>query len=201
MRYKIRLRHGLVPSLALIQVLAAGCFPEIKPPVITGKFTLRGSSTTSVAPVTVEQYSSLSGSRVVDITPDPTHENMISAADGSCEGIGGYSDIKPGKPVIVYNQSDTIIGNGELSAGRVGTSQTRTSVIPASDDSAGDLTIRSSEARLALKTDKDCTFSFRITTNAPATFYRIEVANRGKLTYSAKDLAAINHSVSLEIGN
>jgi hypothetical protein len=196
MRCRFRLRHCLLPSLAIVQTLVAGCLPEIKPPVITGTFTLRGSST-SIAPSTVETYSSMTGSNRITREPPPKNKNMVSAADGTCEGEGGYADLKAGKAVIVYNQGDSIIGTGELSPGKVGSSRTFTEVMPAFRTG----TFTSSEIRDVTREDTDCVFTFKVAATAPATFYRVEVANRGKQVYSAKDLAAMKNTVSLEIGN
>jgi hypothetical protein len=179
-------------------VLAAGCFPEIKPPVITGNFTLKGSSV-NIAPSTVDSYSSLTGSSTIRREPPPKNKNMMSTPDGGCQGEGGFSDVKAGKSVVVYNQGDEIIGTGELSVGRVGSTRTFTNTMPAYD-SGGDYPFRTTEIRDVTREDKDCIFTFKVATISPAKFYRIEVANRGKQTYSAKDMAARDHSVSLVLG-
>jgi hypothetical protein len=126
---------------------------------------------------------------------------MISAPDGSCQGEGGYADIKAGKSVVVYNQNDRIIGNGELSPGKAGSTNTSTKVIPAFSTSSSHYSYSSPEIRDVTREDVDCIFTFDVATTAPATFYRVEVMGRGKLVYSAKDLAAMKNTVSLEIGN
>jgi hypothetical protein len=80
---RIRRRHYFIPPLALVQLLTIGCFPEVKPPLITGTFTLK--------------------------------DHQSYGDENSCQGDGGYSDIKDGTPVVVYNQNNRIIGSGKLS--------------------------------------------------------------------------------------
>jgi hypothetical protein len=126
---------------------------------------------------------------------------MESGPDGSCQGVGGYSDISAGKAVVVYNQSDRIIGSGQLSQGKVGASKTFTTEIPERSIGSGAYTHTTSTIRDVTRVDTDCIFTFSVPTTSAATFYRIEVANRGKQVYPAKDLVALKNRVALEIGN
>jgi hypothetical protein len=86
-----------------------------------------------------------------------------------CQGSGAFASFDEGAEVIVRNESDEIIGTGELGAGHQGFS------------------------------DRRCEFSFTIDGLPDANFYRLEVAGRDGPTYSEGDLAALDYQVDLEL--
>ncbi|SDM80444.1 hypothetical protein [Allokutzneria albata] len=90
----------------------------------------------------------------------------------SCAGTGGYSDIREGASVTVYDPQGAVIAIGQLDSSYSSATSTYT---------------------------QPCTFSFAVS-NVPGQhrFYQVEVSRRGKVT-SERD-AAKSGSVSLSLG-
>lgn len=90
----------------------------------------------------------------------------------SCAGEGGYGDIGPGVQVVVRDQSGETIGAGDLSAGTLGRDPTVWT----------------------------CQFTFTIPDVPAATFYEVEVGDRGALTYSAAEMEEQDWQVGFTLG-
>lgn len=87
-----------------------------------------------------------------------------------CTGRGGYDDIRLGTSVVVKDGKGVTLATGRLGAGKMG------------------------------EFGFGCDFSFEVLNVPKADFYSIEVAHRGALTYSRKELGAIGWSVAFELG-
>jgi hypothetical protein len=111
----------------------------------TGSFTLNGQMTLMQSSSSYGSYSSYSSSA------------YYSGQDGSCFGMGGYSDIGAGTAVNVYDQSGAIVAVGQLATGHgsYGSGCTFTFSVP--DVPGG------------------------------SKFYQVEVSHRGKMNLAAQD--------------
>lgn len=74
-----------------------------------------------------------------------------------CGGTGGYSDIRPGASVTVYDADGRIIGSGHIS----------------NSTTAGS------------PQQPDCQLSFAVEVPAGLDFYSVEVGRRGRVTFPA----------------
>lgn len=112
----------------------------------------------------------ISGTLAVTSTGD------VTTTDGqNCAGTNGFSDIDSGTGVTLTNESGIILATSQLSTGRA-------SVAP------GGIGLT-------------CTFSFTFgNVSAPAKFYSVEVAHRGKITDSAADLKAAHYRFAVTLG-
>jgi hypothetical protein len=97
---------------------------------------------------------------------------LENLGNGQCLGAQGYGDINPGAQVRIRDQSDEVIGVSELK-GPTGSI----------DD-----------------TNTHCTFEFTAAGLPDATFYSIEIGNRGSASFSAAELEANDWSVALQLG-
>lgn len=90
-----------------------------------------------------------------------------------CEGTGGYTDIQAGLDVVVRDQGGDIIGTGALEYEP-----------PAENQSL-----------------RVCVFTFTVEDVPAASFYEIEVGDRGSLSYSAAELDVLDWSVAFTLGD
>jgi hypothetical protein len=99
------------------------------------------------------------------ITVDTTSNGM------QCAGTGGFSDIRTGAPVTIYDATGTIVGVGGLAVG------TPTG-------------INSTQGVVSYVTG--CDFPFTVA-HVPtgSTFYQYEISHRGKLTFQPADAQSL----------
>lgn len=95
----------------------------------------------------------------------------------SCNGYGGYDDIRTGTDVAVYDGGGKVLGHGSLSAGRVG---------PV--DWGGNRSYT-------------CTFDFTVPDLPKVDFYKVEVGSRGDLLFSYEELEQKSWSVGASLGD
>lgn len=115
-------------------------------------------------------------------TPEPTRtltgavtlmqSDQVRRTDTSCVGTGGYNDIGPGLSVTVRDESDDIVGVGELAY------QPPEGPVP----------------------PRRCDYIFTVDELPAAPFYQVEVGERGSLDFSADDLGAQGWHVELTLG-
>src|SRR5574340_251669 len=100
-------------------------------------------------------------------------ENIADLAPGQPCTVGlGFSDIQPGASVTVKNASGTIIATGQLGSGTTpGTS------------------------------GMECDFTFKVNDVPTSSFYQVEVANRGNVSYSLSQMEQDKWKVSLSLGS
>ena len=94
--------------------------------------------------------------------------------DVSCSPTGGYSDIGPGTSVTVSSGSGEILGVGSLNSG--------------TDKKVSSYSV-------------GCTYNFVVYDVPDAPFYKVEVANRGALTFSKADMEANLWTVGASLGS
>ncbi|MBC3190987.1 hypothetical protein H7X46_07920 [Pseudonocardia sp. C8] len=87
-------------------------------------------------------------------------------AGGECRGQGGYSDIRGGATVTVYDAEGGVVGTGQLEPGAGSYGQ--------------------------------CTFFFEVRDVPRSDFYLVEVSHRGKVPYSAAEVA---EGIRMSIGS
>jgi hypothetical protein len=100
--------------------------------------------------------------------------------NGPCFGTHGYDDLKAGAAVVVTNQNGTTIGSSSLDEGQ----------LPKDPAEMKDPTAPTT-----------CTFAFVVGSVPRASFYKIEVAHRGQVTYSFDQLASNGWSAKMAIGD
>lgn len=96
------------------------------------------------------------------------------ASDTSCEGLGGYSDIRAGAQLVVKDEAGKVIGSGTLDQGHL------------------DIDLLGAGAV--------CGFPFTITGLPKAEQYELGMGNRGSITYSFADLESAKWDVKLTLG-
>jgi hypothetical protein len=92
-----------------------------------------------------------------------------------CTGVGGFSDIQAGMPVIVQDEKNTILSTGT----------TETGYHPRERELSGRI----------------CIFKFTVKNIPVAKFYSIEVGRRGKLTYSFDEMVKKKWDVSFVLSS
>lgn len=107
---------------------------------------------------------------------DSSGDDVILCDQG---GSGGYSDIGPGTDVTVYDGSGKVIATAPLG--------TDCEQPPTSDGGATDIS--------------DATWTTIIRNVPDASFYQVEVGNRGKLRFSKSELAGDGWTVSASLGS
>ena len=100
-------------------------------------------------------------------------EDLVDRDETSCQGTGGYDDIRDGLEVAVTDAAGTVIGLGRLSSK------------PGEDTFAGRRT---------------CEYEFTVSGLPDASFYGVEVGHRGVVRFSAADLAQKGWAVEVELG-
>lgn len=90
-----------------------------------------------------------------------------------CSGVGGYSDLDIGTPVVVKNGTGAVIATGSVGGGDV---------------------------LLNGATKIICVFPFEVKDVPDSDFYVIEVSHRGGLTFSKSDLEASGWKADFSIG-
>jgi hypothetical protein len=103
------------------------------------------------------------------------------ASKPSCSGTTGYTDITQGAQVRVRNEKGKVLGVGALGAGK--------------PDPESVSTFQGQELLSV------CKFAFAVKGVGDAKFYSVEVAHRGEITYSAKQLAKKHWKVALTLGD
>jgi len=88
----------------------------------------------------------------------------------ACEGIGGYSDLGHGTPVVIRDGDGQIIGSGHFAAGR-----------GAGGGKPGVLSAPSA-----------CVFAFTVKHVPDTDTYLLEVSHRGRVVYTHRELEANN---------
>lgn len=104
--------------------------------------------------------------------------NMVSdQVGGSCNGQGGFNDLREGASVVVKDSSGKIVATGVLGSGkRIGLN--------------GSTTVSS-----------ECRFPISVAGVPTSDFYQVEVSHRGGQTYKRADLESAGFQVHLKIGS
>lgn len=92
----------------------------------------------------------------------------VVGKDYPCVGVGGFDDIRGGATVVVYDAADKILAMGRLDPGRA-------------NDATG-----------------DCIFLFAVPDVPTSDFYRVEVAHRGQVPFTQRQVD--DHQVQLTLG-
>jgi hypothetical protein len=117
------------------------------------------------APAAVPATFAVSGSLTLSDTS--SYGPSIDVTGGSCNGDGGYSDIRTGAGITVADAAGTIVAIGSLGPGRASSSMSCTFSFTVSQVPTG------------------------------SDFYLIEVSHRGAVTYRGDDLRRSGASLSL----
>ena len=97
-----------------------------------------------------------------------------TGSDISCDGLGGYSDVRAGAQLVVKDEAGKVIGSGTLDQGQL------------SIDFLGAGAI--------------CAFPFKVTGLPKVEQYQLGMGNRGSITYSFADLETAKWDVTLTLG-
>lgn len=116
---------------------------------------------------------SITGTMTMITGPGDADYDRDPAVGGSCEGSGGFDDIRSGASVVVRNEEGTTIASGRLEPGEI------TSVYKG--------------------TIPTCEWAFEIRDVPDAEFYEIEVSHRGGLQYSKAEMEEMNWEVAFSI--
>lgn len=95
--------------------------------------------------------------------------SQMEAGRYPCVGAGGYSDIGEGTSVTVYDATGAIVATGKLGTGK------------------------------ALAGAGTCLFPFQVAGVPGSDFYQVEVSHRGRVNFTAEQVA--NNEVSLVLGS
>ena len=97
----------------------------------------------------------------------------------TCSGDGGYSDMREGAQVIVYDDAQKIIGTGGLRAGKP-------------------LGVRPDPPIVGVPpTYSGCQFAFEVANLPRPPFYQVEIGKRGRQTIQQAD---VDKPLSLSLG-
>ena len=91
-------------------------------------------------------------------------------AGKACQGVGGYTDLGQGTPVVIRDGDGDIIGTGHFAAGR-----------GAGGGKLG-----------ALRAPSACVFEFTVKHVPDTDTYLLEVSHRGRVVYTHRELEANN---------
>lgn len=116
---------------------------------------------------------SITGTMTMITGPADADYDRNPAVGGSCEGSGGFDDIRSGASVVVRNEDGTTIASGRLEPGEI------TSVYKG--------------------TIPTCEWAFEVRDVPAAEFYEIEVSHRGGLQYSKAEMEEMNWEVAFSI--
>jgi hypothetical protein len=97
-------------------------------------------------------------------------QDSAAFAGKACQGVGGYSDLGQGTPVVIRDGDGDIIGSGHFAEGR-----------GAGGGKQGALGARSA-----------CVFAFTVKHVPDTGTYLLEMSHRGRVVYTHRELEANN---------
>jgi hypothetical protein len=122
-------------------------------------------------------------------TGETLGDGSPSAAPGDCSPGDGYDDVGRGASVTVYDETNQVIGVGSLLRGSlVDVERNCAPPLDGVDPIGG------------WYRNGYCRFTFRVELDRVATFYGVEVSDRGAVTFSAEQPARDENQVALSLG-
>jgi hypothetical protein len=118
----------------------------------------------------------------------------VSGDMSECEGTGGYDDVSEGVPVTIRDQEDNIVGSATLANASADEIASR---IAARDE---DATLAEAQALVERMDGVACVLVFDAEVD-DAEFYDIEVGERGKISYSRKELIGNGWTAAFTLGD
>jgi hypothetical protein len=91
----------------------------------------------------------------------------MGAGRAPCVGTAGYSDVRGGTPVVIYNQAGEIVATTSLEEGQ------------------------------PLNAAGSCLYSFKVTGVPDSDFYQVEVSHRGKVTFTREQFEGDDVALTL----
>jgi hypothetical protein len=146
--------------------------------------TTASTTVTTEPPTTTTQPSSVTMAGSLTLTGLSSHYigqdvDMIVTNDlTACVGHGGFDDIGPSAQVTVSDQNGTLVGTSSL-------------------DDPQYVEVEPMEFEIGIG---QCIFTFMVEVPGDKTFYSVEVAHRGGVTFSREDLERSGWWVELSLG-